>query len=307
MAISRRGLMKAAGAGSAAVVAGTLGAGTEPEGAEAYEQRVRQYLKENLLLSQATRKPVVLPAPGSMDPAEHARADVLFWSDQLAEHALFIAMFLPGDELAQLRQQALAFQRQFMEHLATVQRATIDRENFQRLNRQTLDLVLPLIDFKVRVEDAQRRGQVRSLVYPSFAAHIRAEAERFTGRLDQLSRGDATLDLGELVQFWMRIMEEHATFAAHLLDPEEAALIEQARATAANFRALRTSGADIITLFTAAETIIHFKETTGAGIEAAQIQSIIHPALADHILREAIKFRDELQRASGLPGGGKGK
>ena len=148
MAISRRGLMKAAGAGSAAVVAGTLGAGIAPEGADAYEQRVRQYLKENLLLSQATRKPVILPAPGSMDPAEHARADVLFWSDQLAEHGLFMAMLLPGDELAQLRQQAVGFQRQFMQHLQMVQQATIDRENFQQLNRQTTDLVMPFIDFK---------------------------------------------------------------------------------------------------------------------------------------------------------------
>ena len=304
MAISRRDLLKAAGAGSAAVA---LRPALQTDTAEAYEQRVRHWLKENLVLSQATRKPVVLPSPGSMDPAEHARSDVLFWSDQLAEHALFIAMFLPGDELAAMRQQALTFQRAFMEHLTTVQRATIDRDNFQRLNRQTLDLVLPLIDFKFQVEDAQRRGAIRSLVYPTFAAHLRTEAERFTGRLDQLSRGDPTLDLGELVQFWTRIMEEHATFAVHLLDPEEAALIEQARATAANFRALRMSGADLATLFAAAEAIIHYKETAETGIEAGQIQSIIHPALADHILREAIKFRDELQRASGLPGGGKGK
>ena len=307
MTVSRRDLLKAAGAGSAAAALGAGVAGLPVESADAYDQRVRHYLKESLLLSQATRKPVVLPPPGSMDPTEHARSEVLFWSDQLAEHGLFMAMLLPGDELAQLRQQAMGFQQTFMQHLTTVQRATIDRDNFQRLNRETVDLVMPFIDFKFRVEDAQRRGQVHSLIYPTFAAHIRAEAERFTGRLNQLSRGDAALDLGELVQFWTRIMEEHAAFAAHLLDPEEAALIEQARTTAANFRALRISGADLATLFAAVETIIHFKETGRDGIEAAQIQSIIHPALADHILREAIKFRDELQRAAGQPGGGKGK
>lgn len=302
MAVSRRGFIKV-GVGSAAAL-GTFGAAALTEPADAYQQRIRHWFKQSLLLQQSGRKPVVLPPPGSIDPAAHSRSDVVFWSDQMAEHALFMAMLLPGDELAQLRQQALAFQRTFMDHMAVVQRATIDRDNFQRLNRETTDLTLPLIDFKFRLEDAQRRGEVRSLVYPTFAAHIRAEAERFTARLDQFSRGDVSSDLGELVQFWTRIMEEHAAFAAHLLDPTEMALIEQARTTAANFRDLRAGGVrDMATLFAAAEAIIHFKETAEAGIEAARIQSIIHPALADHIRREAVKFHDELSRAAGLPGG----
>ena len=303
MAVTRRNLLKVAGAGSAAALV-SVGADASADAAGAQDERLRRWFKQDLLLQQSGRKPVVLPPPGSMDPAAHSRSDVLFWSDQMAEHALFMALLLPGDELAQLRQQAVAFQRTFMEHMAMVQRATIDRDNFQRLNRQTTDLVLPLIDFKFRIEDAQRRGEVRSLIWPTFAAHIRAEAERFTARIDQFSRGDVSSDLGELVQFWTRIMEEHAAFAAHLLDPTEMALIEQARTTAANFRSLRAEGVrDMATLFAAAEAIIHFKETAEAGIEAAQIQSIIHPALADHIRREAVKFHDELSRAAGLPGG----
>ena len=305
MALTRRDLIKAAGVGSAAVAAGTLSAGLATDAVEAHDQRVRQQLRQSLLLQQPSgRKPVVLPPPGSMDPAEHSRSDVIFWSDQLAEHGLFMAMLLPGDELAQLRQQAVAFQRTFMQHMAMVQGATIDRDNFQRLNRETVDLVLPFIEFKFQVEDAQRRGQVRSLIWPTFAAHIRAEAERFTGRLNQFSRGDAAQDPEELVQFWTRIMEEHAAFVAQLLDPTEMALIEQARTAAANFRNVREGGVrDMATLLAAAETIIHFKETAESGIEAAQIQSIIHPALADHVRREAVKFNDELSRAAGLPGG----
>jgi hypothetical protein len=39
-----------------------------------------------------------------------------------------------------------------------------------------------------------------------------------------------------------------------------------------------------------------------AGGWSVQIRSIIHPALADHVRREAIKFDDELSRAAGLPG-----
>ena len=222
----------------------------------------------------------------------------------LVERCLFMAMLLPGDELAQLRQQATTFQRTFAQHMAMVQQATIDRDNFRELNRRTLDLVLPFVDFKFRIEDAQRRGEVRSLIWPTFAAHVRAEAERFSGRLDQFARGDVSQNPEELVQFWTRIMEEHAAFVAHLLDPTEMALVEQARTAATNFRTVREDGVrDMATLLAAAETIIHFKETAEAGIEAGQIQSIIHPALADHVRREAVKFHDELSRAAGLPGG----
>ena len=301
--MSRRDLLKVAGTGGVAAAIGTIGVGVRTDSADAYEQKVRQQLKQSLLMGQGGRKPVVLPPPGSMDPAVHAVSDILFWSDQLMEHALFLAMFLPGDELAPLRQQAVTFQRSFAEHLGMAQRASIDRDNYRQLIRQTVDQVLPLIYFKFRVEEAQRRGEIRSLVWPTFAAHIRAEAERFTGRLDQLARGDAGLDFQELAQFWTRIMEEHAAFTAALLDPSEQALMQQALATAAQFRELRMRGADVGTLFAAVEGIIHFKETAEVGVETAQIQSIIHPALADHVRREAVKFQDELSRAAGLPGG----
>ena len=295
MAISRRSVMKAAGAGGALAALGTLGVGSAP--AEAQQQAVALQACRDFLLGSGGRKPVALPAEGSTDPAEHARSDVLFWSDQLMEHGLFLAMLLPGAEATDLRQQALQFQEGFRQHLDAVQRASIDRSNFRDVNRQTSELVKPFIDFKLRLEAALRSGQVRGLVYPTFAAHIAAEGQHFLARLDNLSNGSTEFDLAELLPFWSRIMGEHAMFVAHLLDPQETALIAQAAGMAAAFQALANSG-DAAALAAAGELILGFKETAETGIEAATIQSIIHPALADHVRREAVKFRDELHRAA---------
>ncbi|MGI8918156.1 MAG: DUF2935 domain-containing protein [Pyrinomonadaceae bacterium] len=44
--------------------------------------------------------------------------------------------------------------------------------------------------------------------------------------------------------------------------------------------------------------IIDFKTAAEKGIQTGKIKSIIHPALADHVRREAIKFADELKRAA---------
>lgn len=293
MAVTRRKLLKAAGAGSALAALGTVSIGSAAASPQdiAALQACREFL-----LGPGGRKPVMLPGDGSTDLAEHARSEVLFWSDQLLEHGLFLAMLLPGDEAADLRQQALGFRNSFQQHAAAVQQASVDRGNYQDVNRQTGELVKPFIDFKLRLEEALRTGQIRGLVYPTFASHVAAEGEHFLGRLEHLSRGNVEFDLADLVPFWSRIMGEHALFAAHLLDPREGALIAQATAMAASFQALAMSG-DAAGLAAAGELILNFKETAEAGIEAGQIQSIIHPSLADHIRREAVKFRDELARA----------
>jgi hypothetical protein len=45
-------------------------------------------------------KPIYVALPGSMDPVAHSVADTLFWGEQLMEHAMFIAMLMPGPELS---------------------------------------------------------------------------------------------------------------------------------------------------------------------------------------------------------------
>jgi hypothetical protein len=119
--------------------------------------------------------------------------------------------------------------------------------------------------------------------------------------------------------FWNNIMDEHARFVAHLLDPDEFELVEKATRTGHVFRELGSGGVggaaaalaaepgtvvgaltehpETSAVLSAAETILEFKTQAARDIEAARIKSIIDPRLSDHVRREALKFVDEFKRA----------
>ena len=243
-------------------------------------------------------KPIFVAPAGSMDPVAHSVADTLFWGEQLMEHAMFIAMLMPGPDLAAPRREAEDFQKRFTDHLARLRASSLNASNYAAFNGSTLTLTNTLIEYKQRMEAAQTSGQIRSLVWPMFFAHVRHEAERFARRLAQLNAGNAAFDRREVVPFWADKMEEHSLFVAHLLDPSETALIGAAETSAGLFGRLEqapVSSKD--PALAAAQQIINFKVAAEKGIQSGQIKSIINPALADHVRREAIRFKDELERS----------
>jgi hypothetical protein len=240
-------------------------------------------------------KPVYVPQAGANDPVSLSLADNLFWTDILTEHALFFTLLMPGDDLAQPRQQAQDFQRRFASQFARIQQGGMDSGNYVSLNRSTIELARPFIDFKHRMREQQVAGRLNSLVWPLFFEHTAREAERFVSRLEKFSRGQTEEDRTEVIDFWALIMAEHADFIAHLLDPEERQLVQQAFDSSRKFRDLRRQPATPAAR-QAAEEIINFKTAAEKGIQTGQIKSIINPALADHVRREAVKFADELQR-----------
>jgi hypothetical protein len=244
-------------------------------------------------------KPVILPPPGSTDLVEHVRAENLFWTDVLMEHALFFFLLMPGRELIVQRAQAKRFQLLFARRFEEARTAPLDPGNVAAFNQATIELVQPFVEFKHQMRDAQASGQIRSFVWPLFFEHTAREGEHFIQRLTQLSGGDIEPDRNEVVEFWTRIMFDHARFIAHLLDPDEEALIAQASDLAGTFRELLEtpppSNGDPV--LEAANEIVDFKTAAEQGIEEGQIRSIIHPTLADHVRREAVKFVDDLQRA----------
>ena len=250
-------------------------------------------------------KPTYVPDPGDSNPVSHSLADNLFWNDILMEHAQFFAMLMPGPQLEAQRRQAEMFQANFAKQFERVRQTKFDASNFAEINRSTIELVKPFIEFKRRMQSEQARGRLHSLVWPTFFDHTAREAERFTRRLENLSRGKPELERKEVIVFWTRIMEEHSEFIAHLLDPEEQKLVDTAFKTARTFRELREgrvseAGAKVKDpALKAGEEILDFKTVAGKGIKAGLIKSIINPALADHVRREAVKFIDELKRASG--------
>jgi DUF2935 family protein len=245
-------------------------------------------------------KPIILPAPGSTDPVEHTRAENLFWLDIMMEHALFFVLLMPGPELAAQRAQAEQFQATFARRFEEARTAPLAPGDVAAFNQATSELVRPFVEFKQRMREAQASGQLRSFVWPLFFDHTAREGEHFIQRLAQLSGGDLEQDRNEVVEFWTRIMFDHARFIAHLLDPDEEALIAQASEIAGTFRELHETPpppSDGDPVVEAANEIVDFKTAAEEGIEAGQIRSIIHPTLADHVRREAVKFVDDLKRA----------
>ncbi|MGQ0654419.1 MAG: DUF2935 domain-containing protein, partial [Betaproteobacteria bacterium] len=133
-------------------------------------------------------------------------------------------------------------------------------------------------------------------VWPLFFEHTAREADRFAQRLALYNRRQIELDRGEVVDFWAKTMGEHSGFIAHLLDPDEKLLIDQATKLEKTFRsqAFRDVPGDAV--MKAAQEVLDFKTVGEKGIQAGKIKSIIHPALASHVRREAVKFIDELKR-----------
>ena len=265
-------------------------------------------------------KTVVVPAAGNKDPGLHAWADARFATDIMAEHAFFFALLMPPELAARERTESLRFSEIFGTLHKEIDTAAPPKgSEVKAFASRVLEQMKPLIDFKARLGDAQRSGKLRSLVWPLFFDHTQHEAERWTRRLQTLARGESEFDRAEVTRFWSNIMDEHARFVAHLLDPDEYELIETAMKASRVFADLHQGGMggvvsavvdepgtvvrsliqnpEMDAVLSAAETILDFKTKTVRDIEAARIKSIIDPRLADHVRREAQKFVDELKRA----------
>ena len=293
--ITRRRILTA---GGATLVGATL-MGPLLETALGQAMNGQEMRRRGITSKEGGVRPTFLPEAGSTDPVAHSVAENLFWNEQMMEHAKFFVMLMPGPELAAERTQAERFQQIFAGQLEKARAASLDRGNYAAFNRSTVELVKPYADFKHRMRDEQAAGRLRSLVWPNFFEHTAREAERFAKRLEQFSRGDTSIDMKEAAEFWTLIMGEHADFIAHLLDPEESALVQKAMRTSSAFRQMhKSTPSSKQPLEKAVNDIIDFKTAAEKGIQTGKIKSIIHPALADHVRREALKAADELKHAA---------
>lgn len=271
-------------------------------------------------LEQPYEKPVILPALDNQDPAAHAWADARFATDILAEHGAFFALLMPPEVAGRERAEALEFSKVFTALNQQIETsAPPARGELKQFVSNVVEQIKPFIDYKARLGEAQRSGTLRSLVWPLFFEHTQHEAERWTRRLQTIAQGESELDRAEVTEFWTNIMDEHARFVGHLLDPDEYELIETAMKTGRVFADLHGGGIggvaaalvhepgtvvnslaqnpETSAVLSAAQTILDFKTQAARDIEGARIKSIIDPRLADHVRREALKFVDELKRA----------
>jgi hypothetical protein len=249
-------------------------------------------------LDDRWKKPVILPKIDTKDPVAFSIAESTFWNEQMMEHAQFFIMLMPGADLASQRSVAQRFEETFASQFEKSRTAKLDVDNFAAFNRENIELLKPYSDWQRKLSDEQASGKLRSLVWSTFFDHTATEADHLVERLEQFSRGDTSTGLKETASFWTQIMGEHSDFIAHLLDPAEHDLIIKAMHTSDAFHKMHDDPPSSKSpLESVVDDIIDFKTAAEMGIVTGTIKSIIHPTLADHVRREAIKAADDLKRA----------
>ncbi len=258
-------------------------------------------------------KQLILPELNNVAPRDHAWTVAKYSCDLMAEHAFFFSLLMPPELAKEERLQAIEFNQTFEKIVQRLDArgppAAGEVRGFVRDLKETFQ---PFIDYKAGNHQAQSSGALRSLVWPSYFDHTRREAEYWVERLDDIGSGHVRLDRASTLAFWGPAMDEHFRFFAHLLDPEEHALIKKAYQNSASFQALRgvkngtatllghTKGApmgeDPAMILAMANEVVEFKTDAVRQIEAGKIKSVISPILADHVRREATLFVDELKR-----------
>lgn len=193
-----------------------------------------------------------------------------------------------------------------------------------RLNERAVWLLNGLIDFKERLLREVTNCRMFTANYPLLIDHILREAKLYRETVEGLMQNQKVCyrNLQNQEEFWNQIMMEHALFIRGLLDPTEDELIHTADDFAKDFQRLlerarkqdcianesrsrercenETREAERRTCDTRTEErslqditlektiqLRDFKAAGTQGLLNCQIQSIILPLLADHVLREA--------------------
>lgn len=193
-------------------------------------------------------------------------------------------------------------------------------EQVHLLNEKALACAHTVYEFTDRALKEILRCCITSHSFPAMYEHQMEETQMYMRHIKRLQSHqfmDPTYHMVEMQMFWDHIMEEHAEFISHLLDPKEKPMIERADQFASAYEMLlgqlgngTVPGQNLRRITN--ETIQvtrEFKDFKAAGTDAilcCRLRSLILPLLADHVLREAIHYL----RILGLPlpefKGGKG-
>lgn len=171
-------------------------------------------------------------------------------------------------------------------------------DDVRRINLTSIKLLDGLIHLKEEVLNRMLSCQMFTVNYPLLIQHILREANLYRAYVIALENGYDidNKNMKQIELFWNQIMMEHALFIRGLLDPTENDLINTSDEFADDYGALLMEAKDMtdetiksITRETIKKTMEFrdFKEAGTKGINSCEIQSIILPLLADHVLREA--------------------
>lgn len=170
--------------------------------------------------------------------------------------------------------------------------------NVQRLNETAVILLNGLIEFKENILREVGGCRLFTENYPLLIRHILSEAKLYRATIEEIMCGREVSfrKLKDTEDFWNQIMMEHALFIRGLLDPSEEELIETADKFAMDYKALLEAAKkqDGCAMNGSREKSLEetlklrdFKTAGTKGLLECEIESIMVPLLADHVLREA--------------------
>lgn len=210
-----------------------------------------------------------------------AYQQTVFWSLQFEEHLQFLSMLFTDPSA-----------KREAERLHTYYAGA--RAQALAAGPRAPDIIAPahqaVRQYQGAMFDRLRAGEFLGWAFPLFVAHITREMDLYS----HLVYGTAAPNVGVHGEL-KRLGAEHAQFAAHLLDPLEGKLVQQATlAASALFRLVDDDDAIANRTAAVAERAIATFVTSNKLGERGGALSIIPKMLADHVVREQYYFADNL-------------
>lgn len=211
--------------------------------------------------------------------------EIDFWGKQLEEHALFMSLLVVDGswkrDAENLHKEWSSYRSRRGSLPAAQQAETAVR------------LAMKLRAYLMALHDAQTKGSWIGWAYPTFVDHLRREGDYFVERIANVDKEPEAQELCR----WLEFMQEHAEFAAHLLDPSEQKRIHEAREFVGLFVQLRRGCGHGVQ-----KALVELSERAGSALDAyvgavkPTTQSILHPALVEHVVREGRRFLEVAER-----------
>lgn len=249
-------------------------------------------------------EPIYLASEDTNNPTVISWVELMFWSHGLHEHSLIIKTLLPCDDekLKKYRENAEHHEKVFKEISEKTKKTDFDdMEGINKLLEETAKHTEMVAKDLNEMIEKQSDGKIRTLMYTSFMEHLVQEADYFIKRKDELVDQNPSFEVNEIKDFWADIMSDHSVFVGNMLDPYEVEMADEALEMGSKFLTYEEEiESDPEQMLSDLDEFINLKKELYDGIESAEISSIIIPELAEHMLKEAIMFRDMLSRAISL-------
>ncbi|MBP2645441.1 MAG: hypothetical protein H6Q75_881 [Firmicutes bacterium] len=229
-----------------------------------------------------------------------------FWLRIMEEHALFIQMGLPCENMG-LINEAEGFAQQYSAFRAKAEK--VQSENrFSELVNDSLRVTSDFHSYIRRLLHLTLTCRLNGSNFALFLDHLSREAEYFIRLLDKLASGQPPLyqiASAREVLFWLRLMADHTKFVVHKLDPAERSLVEMAGTYSEEFDELYLEGRDFASMLRGESEEVpsfrrflqdvrvstirlrDFKRAAQMLIAECKLLGLIPEVLADHMRREA--------------------